>query len=331
LAQDSLQCPQIRNRAMTMDNLGLRQQSGLQLVDPHQISGTVTSAPPESLGPRVLELTGLLQTTLEVDRQIGLFRREVNRTVRLDGVSLTNETEKLTIESGETSTHRATYQLELHSESLGELRIFRGMPFTTSELTSLENFLCALVYPLRNAMTYRRAVQQALRDPLTGVQNRAALEQALMREVELSKRLDTPLSILVMDIDHFKQFNDEFGHTFGDAALKAVANTAAATIRRSDLLFRFGGEEFVVIASHTDNRGADLLAERMRRNIAALDTIGGKSTNVTVSLGTATLHTDEGGKALFDRADEALYQAKDAGRNRVVSSSKLATVGRFAD
>jgi diguanylate cyclase (GGDEF)-like protein len=302
-----------------MDIIASNRQPELALVNPHQISGTVTPATPETLGPRVLELTGLLQTTLEIEQQVELFAREVGSTVSIDGAIFKDAVEGVEVNVGDRATHRATYNLTLANQALGEMRIFRELPFTTREIASLENMLCALVYPMRNALTYRHAVRQALRDPLTGIQNRAALEQALIREVELSRRLNSPLSILVFDIDHFKKFNDTYGHSFGDDAIRAVACTAETTIRRSDLLFRYGGEEFVVLASHTSEAGAKLLAERIRANIEQLGTIGGRSTQVTVSVGVSTLKDQETTKVFFDRADSALYSAKSKGRNRVES------------
>lgn len=288
----------------------------LKLANPRPIRGTVGAVPPDTLAPRVLELTGLLQTTLEIDKQVELFARELRRSIELDGMIYRHPGEGVEIRIGDQATHRATYDLALDDEKLGALRIHRDLPFTASELRALENLLCALVYPLRNALTYRRAVQLALRDPLTGVQNRAALEQSLTREVELAKRQQTALSLMILDIDHFKRCNDEHGHSFGDDVLKAVAASVGATIRRSDLQFRFGGEEFVVLASHTNASGAWQLAERIRRNVERIQTVAGRSINVTVSVGTSTLQADEPLKAFFDRADEALYRAKQNGRNR---------------
>ena len=124
--------------------------------------------------------------------------------------------------------------------------------------------------------------------------------------------------MLVIDIDHFKAFNDDHGHAFGDDVLVAVSQTIANTVRRCDLLFRFGGEEFVVLASHTHQDGAMLLAERIRENVAAMGTVRGRETQITVSVGVAERHATEDGEAFFDRADQALYEAKKRGRNRSV-------------
>ena len=138
----------------------------------------------------------------------------------------------------------------------------------------------------------------------------------MQREVDLAQRQELPLSILVIDIDHFKTFNDEHGHAFGDDVLVAVSQAIANTVRRSDLLFRYGGEEFVVLASHTGEEGAVLLAERIRQNVAAMQTVRGRNIGISVSIGVARMQDTESAEEFFERADKALYSAKHNGRNR---------------
>lgn len=288
------------------------------VVEPHQVHGSIGPADPETLGPRVLELAGILQTTLDLEQQITLFAKYIQRDLQIDGLEFRNEHIGRQYRLGNTATHRATYDLELQGEQLGVIRFFRDLPFTNKELRQLENLLCGLVYPLRNALTYLEALQLASHDPLTGVQNRLAFEHALEREVDLAHRQHTPLSMLVIDADHFKQFNDQYGHAFGDEVLRALAGALSSTVRRSDLLFRYGGEEFVVIASHTNRHGASQLAERLRQAVASIRTISGHDVHLTVSIGVAELAEDETSKELFERADSAVYQAKEQGRNRVV-------------
>jgi diguanylate cyclase (GGDEF)-like protein len=264
----------------------------------------------------VLELSSILQTTLDIDAQIGLFGKEIQRYLSIDGLVYTPPGTDDEIIYGREASQRATYDLKLEEKSLGAVRVYREMPFAEKEISSLENLLCALVYPLRNALSYRQAVELASRDPLTGVQNRMALSSSLQREVDLAQRQQVTLSMLVIDIDHFKAFNDEYGHAFGDDVLTAVAQTISNTVRRSDLLFRYGGEEFVVLASHTGEEGAMLLAERIRENVAAMQTVRGRDIQVTVSLGVARLQPKETAEAFFERADKAVYSAKRNGRNR---------------
>lgn len=294
-------------------------------VDPRQVAGLVGPTPPAQSTTEVLELTGTLQTTLEIDKLIELFAREVRRHIEVDGVAYDDPNGHAHIRVGEQALHRASYDIVVDGDALGELRLYRVHPFTADELTRFENLLCALVYPLRNALSYRLAVERALRDPLTGALNRAALEEALQREVEVARRQGTPLGVLFIDIDHFKQVNDTYGHRFGDDVLRAVAHAVSDTIRRSDALYRYGGEEFVVIASHTQPIGAQQLAERIRGNVAAIGTVGGRELTITVSVGVAGLRTGETCDAVLKRADGALYRAKENGRNRVESGDFEAT------
>jgi diguanylate cyclase (GGDEF)-like protein len=303
-----------------METFGFVNKGNAAVVNPHKIHGTVMPSTPENLGPRVLELSGILQTTLDLETQVDLLGKELQRELAIDGLHYRPPGRDWQISFGREGTHRANYDLKLESQALGAVQIHRDLPYTDGEVASLENLLCALVYPLRNALTYLQAVELASRDPLTGVQNRMALESSLIREVDLAKRKSLPLSMLVIDIDHFKRFNDDFGHAFGDDVLQAVSQTVANTIRRSDLLFRFGGEEFVVLTSHTDEQGAMLLAQRIRENVAAMQTVRGRRVGITVSLGVTSLQEADDAEQFFDRADKALYQAKNNGRNRCVAS-----------
>jgi len=302
-----------------------RSEPTMSTVDPQLATARVGPEPPTRFGTEVLELTGTLQTTLEIDKLIELFAREVRRHIELDGLAYDDPDGHAHIKFGEQALHRASYDIVVAGDQLGELRVFRMHPFSADELTRFENFVCALVYPLRNAVTYRLAVERALRDPLTGALNRAALEEALQREVEVARRQAAPLAVLVIDVDHFKAVNDTYGHRFGDDVLRTVAHALSDTIRRSDAFYRYGGEEFVVLASHTQPMGAQQLAERIRSNVAAIGTVGGQAMRVTVSIGVACLRADESGEALFQRADRALYRAKENGRDRIESADFAAT------
>ncbi|HEX2568082.1 MAG TPA: diguanylate cyclase [Polyangia bacterium] len=161
----------------------------------------------------------------------------------------------------------------------------------------------------------------ATTDALTKVANRRMLDQRLLEEFERARRYLRPLALLVVDVDHFKSVNDTYGHQVGDRVLTEVACSIQDTIRKSDLVGRFGGEEFVVVAPETPAAPVRSLGERIRLNIqkrtaAAKD--AGLPT-VTASLGAATTELNVDTVAeLLKRADEALYEAKQAGRNRVI-------------
>jgi diguanylate cyclase (GGDEF)-like protein len=152
----------------------------------------------------------------------------------------------------------------------------------------------------------------ALTDALTGLGNRRAGEEALVREMSRAQRAGTSLTLLLIDVDHFKRINDEHGHHTGDHVLRAVASTIAAAARASDLAFRWGGEEFLVLLANAHLRGALECAERIRSHVAALDVDG---LHVTVSIGAAELERGEPIDVAMRRADEKLFVAKSAGRN----------------
>ncbi|MEO0480436.1 MAG: diguanylate cyclase [Planctomycetota bacterium] len=160
------------------------------------------------------------------------------------------------------------------------------------------------------------------RDPLTQVANRRAYENALRRESSRCARRESPLAILMIDVDHFKEFNDSCGHQAGDQCLRQIAKALGNSIRRpGDLLARYGGEEFVAMLPETDLEGARYVAARMRAAVASLQIEHPTQDRpVTVSLGVcvAVPKPGESAQVLVDRADRALYHAKNSGRDRVV-------------
>jgi diguanylate cyclase (GGDEF)-like protein len=164
-------------------------------------------------------------------------------------------------------------------------------------------------------------------DGLTEIPNRRAFDAALERQWNQSKRTGMPLSLLIADIDNFKQFNDYFGHPMGDECLKRVARALQnITHRPEDLVARLGGEEFSILLPNTDSTGALLRAEQYRETIENLKirhTQSNPNTFVTISVGVATLqaHTFDNVASLLKAADDALYQAKHQGRNRICANN----------
>ncbi len=166
---------------------------------------------------------------------------------------------------------------------------------------------------------------QSLIDPLTQIPNRRQLNEKLELEWKRAAREKTELSVLMIDVDHFKEYNDYYGHGTGDICLEAIATALSGGIARpSDMVARFGGEEFVVILPETDLQAAQQLAEKLRENVVALSLRHRPSpieAYVTVSIGGATTLAcphKNGVKMLLDAADKMLYQAKQTGRNRVI-------------
>jgi diguanylate cyclase (GGDEF)-like protein len=188
-----------------------------------------------------------------------------------------------------------------------------------------ENIASALV----NHRLQRGLREQTIRDPLTGLFNRRYMEETLVLEVARSSRSNSPLSLIMCDIDHFKRFNDEFGHDAGDVVLQTVAAELRSRFREGDVICRFGGEEFTIIAPSTSVEGLAARAEVVRRIISEVTVQQGGRTlgSVTMSFGVAGWQPgmDREGIALIKLADLALFEAKRQGRNTVVAEGALVT------
>ncbi len=181
---------------------------------------------------------------------------------------------------------------------------------------------------LQTAFDVRRVVsleQESITDPLTGIYNRRYLDRRLDEEISRAKRYDLPLSILLIDIDHFKQVNDNYGHQVGDSLLIHLGKMVSNLIRNSDVASRYGGDELLILAPSTTVSSAAMLAERLRQHLEANQPeLSSKSNQVqeirvTVSIGIAGLGPKiTNSKSLVKYADEALYRAKKEGRNCVI-------------
>ncbi len=265
-----------------------------------------------------LKLIHVLQTTLNLDQVFDLFFKHLQSSVPITGMRYSNDTEQYNRLLGREMQHHCDYRLITQDEELGNLVFSRGKRFSEHDLATIEYLLTTLIYPLRNALHYRKALKTALNDPLTGTGNRIAMDKALQREIQMVERYHQSLSLLVIDIDFFKKVNDNYGHVFGDTVLKVIAKMIDTVTRNTDMTFRYGGEEFVVILSKTDTKGAAVIAERIRELIASMVIEeDSKRLQTTISIGVSTLNNQESAKSLFVRADEALYRAKRRGRNCV--------------
>ncbi len=199
----------------------------------------------------------------------------------------------------------------------GTVRVFQTLIYITAGLS----FLTAILISERTAARHEAELRrQASTDALTGVLNRHAFMAALEQEAAAAARGDCPLSVALVDLDHFKRVNDQHGHLAGDAALRHVARTLRRNVRQSDWLARFGGEEFVVLMPATGLTLAQAAAERMRMATCQPgQSREGLPTALSVSVGVTQLRPGEPIEACLQRADAALYEAKRLGRDRVVA------------
>jgi diguanylate cyclase len=167
----------------------------------------------------------------------------------------------------------------------------------------------------------RALEESAMTDPLTGLLNRRGITEFLKNEVSRFQRTATPFTLLLADLDHFKNVNDSDGHDAGDAVLVQAAARLKAAVRAQDSVSRWGGEEFLMLLPATAVEGGAVVAEKIRQQFAAQPfAIEGKQTGLTVSIGIAAFGTDDNLDECIKQADRALYRAKQAGRNRVECS-----------
>lgn len=191
------------------------------------------------------------------------------------------------------------------------------------KLMERQQELEALKLQLEQDINKRKLVESALqeniqKDQLTGIFNRHYFEQKVHEDMELSDRYHTPLSLIFFDLDHFKKVNDDYGHDLGDEVLIKIAKTLKKSLRTTDSLIRWGGEEFLVLMPETDIAGAKIVAEKMRADAANIK--HGDGFQVTASFGVVERLQGEYLESWFKRVDMALYQAKTTGRNKVVAN-----------
>jgi len=211
--------------------------------------------------------------------------------------------------------------LAVHGKSFGTtLQLVSFL--TTASLVSA----FAFIFAARTETQRLQLETLVTRDPLTGVGNRRAMEQELLIAIETHKRSRTAFGLIMLDLDHFKRVNDQCGHDAGDRVLIACAGLIRQSTRKVDRLFRFGGEEFVLLLPGTDVAGLQRVTENLRNKIAA--ELRGPAGPVTGSLGAAALRPDEDWPSWLARADAALYRAKEGGRDRAVVDGVEAAAAR---
>lgn len=185
---------------------------------------------------------------------------------------------------------------------------------STSEISTLR----------RNVVAIQK---EAMSDPLTGVSNRKSFDRAILKMIEATKDQLEPLALVMADVDHFKNFNDKYGHQTGDQVLRLVAEVMKANVKGQDMLARYGGEEFSILLPGTTLENAHMLADRIRRAVEARRLKKRQSNEdlgvVTMSMGVAAFSSDDTTQSLIERADQSLYLAKQRGRNCVIDEREI--------
>jgi diguanylate cyclase (GGDEF)-like protein len=222
------------------------------------------------------------------------------------------------VESGDPDADgdRLILPLIAAGERFGTLELV-GDSFSKEQRMNAASLVAHAVVALENARLHGMVERQALADGLTGLANRRAAADALHAEAARAQRLETPLSVVLADLDGFKEVNDVRGHAVGDEVLRVFADVLRETLRESDVAARWGGEEFLLLLPGADEEGAAQLADRVRTVLAAREIDGAPDLRVTASFGVAAYEGQANTEQLVDAADAALYRAKRAGKNRV--------------
>src|SRR5437660_5467355 len=255
----------------------------------------------------------------------GLHRESITETLDLHFQRLMDHPEVIvqdgSDESGSSAERlpTAVVPLILHERSIGALQVTVADParvWNENEILLLRTVADQVAVAVNHAELFAKIQQQALTDALTGCYNRRSFEMQLDKDLQMARRLHQPLSLLMLDLDRFKQLNDSVGHDAGDDALRRLAVCFRQELRGVDSAARFGGDEFALILPQAYAEGALLVAERLRARIEQIEIPG--FGNVTASIGIATFPSQAPARAeLVSAADAALYNAKRTGRNRV--------------
>ncbi len=192
-----------------------------------------------------------------------------------------------------------------------------GKELSEKELDIINDSLVVLAESLHRGLEYEDLFERASSDALTGLANRRVFDERIGAMMDSAKRYNHPLTMLSMDLDRFKEINDNLGHQAGDKVLKSVADVLASAVRSTDLLVRMGGDEFLIILDNTDKTNAQILAERLVKKVDELDVWADEKTKLGVSIGLAQLKKEESLRIWMERTDDILYHAKAEGRARV--------------
>lgn len=284
----------------------------------HQIKNTLT------------QLSHVLQLSLETDKILDLFFKQVKNSLKLTKLLYTNNKHNISVVIGSKlnfihSSHKHTKQFKLQYQNceLGEIHVASKIKFSPSKIIELQSYIKLLILPLKNSLLYTEAIKATRTDALTSLGNRLSLLQDLQHHFNISTRYNNPLSVIFLDIDHFKKINDQYGHIIGDKVLISLADIMQLLVRKSDKLYRFGGEEFVIILEHTNQLGAINLAKKILHSIhKKIFNLTDEKTKlqlkITLSLGIASKCNNDTPESLISRADSALYDAKNNGRNQYI-------------
>ena len=258
-------------------------------------------------------LVAQLQKTLELAKLINIFSLEAAKLLPIAGLQFHSIDGVVEMTGSKHLGQTVSFDLEIENERLGQLVYFTKKPISIFLNEKLQKLHSVLVYPLRNALMFYRVKKLATKDILTGLSNRSHFNDYLSKKLDRCRRHHRRFGLMLLDLDNFKQVNDKQGHLFGDQVLIQFSKLLQQSIRGIDTVFRLGGDEFAILVDDKQETACIIIAERMQKLVRE-DALLSKH-QVTTSIGFTLAKVRDDQVTLFERADKALYQAKNNGRD----------------
>jgi len=258
---------------------------------------------------RKLALMEQLQCTLDLDKILNIFAMEAAKYISLTGLYFTQSGVRASILGSKPGKSERQFELKLGNEYLGVLTYAINSPISLTNHKILEELHQYLIHPIDNAIKYKNAMELAMQDSLTGLANRRYFDEQLKRAMHHANRQKRQVGLVVADLNKFKLINDTYGHQVGDDILKAFAKALLISVRDSDSVFRFGGDEFSIIVEEASKESLYVIEMRIQ-NAINNDALLTKY-NVSCSLGCTFMTRADDEQSFFERADQALYKQKN--------------------
>ena len=265
-----------------------------------------------------LEFHALLHRKLDLERLFECLLTEGQAFVNFDGIQFLPDSRGTDIMLGFVRTHRQRFELRLGERLLGEIILMRSRAFTGRDEREAERLVESLIYPLDNALEHHAVLVKAMTDDATGLRNQLALDDQLPREIRLVRRMEQPMSMMLISVDQIESINEVHGQSVGEKAWQSLATTLAARLRQSDMIFRTDENAFCIVLNQTALHGATILAERLLADVDRCVRYDNVQFVLTASAGVTELCDDDEVATLMARCQAALEQAVNAGPNRVM-------------
>ncbi len=259
-----------------------------------------------------LSLASQLQTCLEPDNLLIIYQQELSKYLPVCKVKLYR---KSIVSANESLSEKFVYcqTLEVEKKPFCHLHYDFLTPLNSAQAKLLKSLSKMLIHPLNNALTFQRMKNLAMTDSLTGLPNRNQFDIAFKASMDIGCKDSKPFSLLILDLDGFKEVNDKFGHQSGDIVLRSFGHILLGCCRANDSVFRFGGDEFTMLLIGADKGDISSIATRIREMIGQNKQLC--QFGISCSIGSASYQKNDKYKQLFTRADNALYRAKGRGKN----------------